>query len=145
MSDNKRILQMVDRVSVEDSIVDLFRATDAKDWDRVRLAFAKEVELDMSSLTGEDKKVMTPGDIAGTWAEGLADVTEVFHQVSNFHVELEIYTATASCHGVALHFRPDAEKQITEIVGTYDFNLVRSDRRWRINSFRFNKKFVVTR
>jgi hypothetical protein len=50
--------------------------------------------------------------------------------------------ATAGCYGTATHYRPDEGKRLTYFVGSYDFALTRGSEGWKIDSFRFNNKYV---
>jgi hypothetical protein len=137
-----RIDLLYDRIAVQDAITELFLATDAKAWDRVKAVFATAVHFDMTSLAGGTPAEMTPDAIADAWAEGLGPVEAVHHQIGNHVVELDGDGATASCYGIATHYRPDEEKRLTYFVGSYDFHLARSPDGWRIDRFRFNKKYV---
>ena len=137
-----RIDELVDRLAVQDSVNELFIATDLKDWDRVRETFADEVLFDMTSLVGGEPTVMTPREIADAWAEGLGPVQAVHHQTGNYSVAIDGDNATASCYGTATHYRPDHEKRLTYFVGSYDFHLIRVGEDWKIDRFRFNKKYV---
>jgi hypothetical protein len=139
---DKRIDQLLDRLAVQDAINELFLATDAKVWDRVKATFADEVHFDMTSLAGGEPAKMTPDAIADAWAEGLGPVEAVHHQTGNFVIQVLGDTAKASCYGTATHFKPDEEKRLTYFVGSYDFHLVRTRDGWKIDGFRFNSKYV---
>ena len=141
MSDS-RINELVDRVAVQDAINELFLATDLKAWSRVKAIFADTVHFDMTSLAGGEPATVTPDVIAGAWAEGLAPVTAVHHQTGNFVIHVDGDTATASCYGTATHYKPDEAKRLTYFVGSYDFHLTRTGAGWKIDRFRFNKKYV---
>jgi hypothetical protein len=136
------IIELSDRLAVEDAVNELFLATDLKDWDRVKTAFASEVDFDMTSLAGGRPSTMTPQAIADAWAEGLGPVQAVHHQTGNFVVRVDGDAAAASCYGTATHYKPEEAKRLTYFVGSYDFHLVRSSSGWKIDRFRFNKKYV---
>ena len=142
MSD-PRLESLLDRLAVQDAVNALFLATDAKDWPRVEAAFTDEVHFDMTSLAGGEPATMSGKAIAAAWAEGLDAVNAVHHQTGNFVVRVEGDGATVFCYGTATHHRPDTDKPITSFVGSYDFHLVRRGDDWRIDSFRFNKKYVA--
>ena len=66
----------------------------------------------------------------------------VHHQTGNFVVSVDGDTATASCYGTATHFRPEQDNRVTSFVGSYDFRLNRIAGTWKIDSFRFDAKYV---
>ena len=137
-----RVSGLVDRQAVEDTVNELFLATDLKDWQRVKATFADQVLFDMTSLVGGDPVEMTPQAIVDAWAEGLGPVQSVHHQTGNFVTSVDGDAATVSCYGTATHFRPEQEKRLTVFVGSYDFHLTRVGDRWTIDIFRFNAKYV---
>jgi hypothetical protein len=61
---HSRIDEIWARLAVQDAINELFLATDAKAWERVRATFAAEVHFDMTSLAGGEPTTMTPDAIA---------------------------------------------------------------------------------
>jgi len=139
---DERIDELWDRLTVQDAINELFLATDAKAWDRVRAAFAEQVLFDMTSLAGGEPATMTPDAIASTWAEGLDPVAAVHHQTGNYVVQVDGDRARAGCYGTATHYTPEQEKRVTYFVGSYDFHLTRTAAGWKIDGFRFDKKYV---
>ena len=52
------------------------------------------------------------------------------------------WAAEAFCYAVATHYLPNpAGRNVRTFVGSYDFQLRKSDR-WRISLFRFNLKYL---
>ena len=100
--------------------------------------------MDMTSLAGGEPARVTGAQIAAGWRDGLQPIDHVHHQVGNFRVEVNGDAADAFCYGVAYHHRnitsPD---NIRTFVGSYDFHLVRTSARWRIDVFRFKLKFLT--
>lgn len=139
---DKRIDELWDRIQVQDTVNELFLATDAKAWDRVKTVFADEVDFDMTSLAGGEPARITPDMIASAWADGLGPVAAVHHQTGNFVVRVDGDSAAVTCYGTATHYNPDSEKRLTYFVGSYDFHLRRTPAGWKIDRFRFNKKYV---
>lgn len=134
---------LVDRNDVVDTIVQLFLATDRRDWPTVESCFAERVTFDMTSLAGGEPVVLTPSQIASAWDQGLAPIEHVHHQAGNFQVEVNGDEAEASCYGIAFHYRRVASGNNTRtFVGSYDFELRRRDDGWRIGLFRFNARYV---
>jgi hypothetical protein len=132
----------VDRLAVQDAVNELFLATDSKAWDRVKAVFTEEVSFDMTSLAGGQPAVMTADAIADAWAQGLGPVQAVHHQVGNYVIDVRSNGADVYCYAMATHYNPGSEKTITWFVGSYDIHLIRTEGRWRIDAFKFNKKYV---
>ena len=142
MDDAIRELQA--KGEVLDTINELFVATDAKDWDRVRAVLGREVLFDMKSMTGEEPRTVSSDQIAAGWESGLRPIVAIHHQTGNFRVRIENENeAKASCYGTAHHYRPTVSGRNTRtFVGSYDFHLRRDGAAWRIDLFQFHLKFV---
>jgi 3-phenylpropionate/cinnamic acid dioxygenase small subunit len=135
---------LVAKQQIVDLVTELFVATDQRDWAAVKRCFADRVLFDMSSMGAGPATHRTPDEIAGGWAEGLKGVEALHHQAGNFRVAVYEGRATASCYGVAFHFRRTRSGHDTRtFVGSYAFVLDRGGPdAWRINSFRFDLKFI---
>jgi hypothetical protein len=143
MPEDVDVRSLVERSRVSEVINALFGATDARDWARVRSCFTEQVAFDMTSLAGGEPATLTPQDIAAAWASGLAPIEAIHHQVGNLSVDVQGTEATASCYGIAYHYRRTYSGRNTRVfVGSYDFHLQRRDDGWRIDLFRFKLKFV---
>ena len=136
---------LIKRQQVVDAVNQLFIQTDQRNWLMVEKCFADRVEMDLTSLAGGETEVLSPQDITARWDENLRDLTALHHQVGNFVVDLHgDDNAHVYCYGTTFHhLRVGDNTQTRTIVGTYDFDLVRSsDDRWRIASFWFDCKFT---
>ena len=137
----------LERLTAKDQISEciyrLFIGTDQRDWRKVRDCLADVVRLDMTSLAGGDPVELTPAQITDAWENGLAKIEHVHHQAGNLLIDVKANQATAFCYGIALHHRnlPIADN-VRRFVGSYEFELQRTDGRWVISSFRFVVKFV---
>ncbi|HVT05890.1 MAG TPA: nuclear transport factor 2 family protein [Polyangia bacterium] len=138
------LADLVARQQIIDVLTELFVATDQRDWAAVKRCFAEQVLFDMSSLGAGPAARRTPDEIAAGWAEGLKSLEAIHHQAGNFRVTTYEGRATASCYGVAYHFRRTRSGHNTRtFVGSYAFVLDRAGSgAWRINSFRFDLKFI---
>jgi hypothetical protein len=133
---------VVERDRIAEVINTLFVATDARDWPRVRGCFASQVAFDMTSLAGGQPAKMAPQEITAGWEAGLRPFESVHHQTGNLSIRCQGSEATATCYGIAYHYRRTTSGRNTRLfVGSYDFHLV-LDGQWRIDLFRFNLKFV---
>ncbi len=139
--------ELMARERVVARVVELFLATDRKDWSAVERCFAPEVEFDMSSVGAGPTSMVSPNDIAAGWRDGLASVEHVHHQAGNFVVRQSGARAEAFCYGIAYHYRARTDGRNTRVfVGCYDFALSRNGApdvgEWRITAMRFTLKFV---
>jgi len=139
------IRALIDRRRIEDVVTRLFVFADRLDWTSLlEKVFAEDVLFDMSSLTGEPAKRVPAKEITDGWEKGLRPLRAVHHQTGNLLVTIADSRASASCYATATHFLPNAEGEGTKtFFGTYDLGLHRTIKGWRIDSFRYNSKFVV--
>jgi hypothetical protein len=143
MADEAAVRNLIERTRVADVLNTLFVATDARDWPRVRRCFAPVVTFDMTSVAGGEASQLSPEQIAAGWDTGLTAIESVHHQTGNVSIECRGGEASASCYGIAYHHRRTRSGRNTRIfVGSYDFHLGLHGADWRIDSFRFNLKFI---
>ncbi len=134
---------MNDRDEIIDVITRLFVGTDRRDWEMVMNCFERHVLFDMTSLAGGEAATLTPQQIADGWDAGLEPIKHVHHQAGNFLIDLKGDSAHASCYAVAWHYRETRSGENTRVfVGSYDFDLHRREKQWRIATFKFNLKFI---
>jgi hypothetical protein len=143
MSSDAAVLELMDKDRIGEVVNTLFVATDARDWERVRGCFTEKVAFDMTSLVGGSPSVLSPAEIAAGWESGLAPIESVHHQTGNLSVRRDGGEASASCYGIAYHYRRTQSGRSTRVfVGSYDFHLQRREDGWKIDLFRFKVKFV---
>jgi len=135
---------VLNKQQIVDLVTELFVATDQRDWPAVKRCFADRVLFDMSSAGAGPATHRTPDEIADGWAEGLKAIEALHHQAGNFRVSVYEGRATASCYGIAFHFRRTRSGRNTRtFVGSYSFLLEQGAQRgWRITGFRFDLKFI---
>lgn len=132
------------RLEVEDVVVRLFVATDERDWPTLEGCLADPFMLDMTSLVGGAPAALKPGEVSAAWAEGFKAIDHVHHQAGQFQTTVTGETATVTCHGVAFHHRAGISAGVKTrlFVGTYVFDLARSNGRWRVTRMVFKLKFL---
>jgi hypothetical protein len=134
--------RIADRIDVVEKVDRLFVATDRKDWAAVQALFTERVAFDMSSLGSGAPAVLTAQEIVERWRDGLKDVQALHHQSGNYIVSLSGDTAEVFCYATATHYRPEQQKRLTQFVGSYELRLVRLPSGWRIDRFKFDRKWV---
>ena len=107
------------------------------------LANKSRVKLPLALMVSRKTSSEGALEIVNGWDQGLRDITAIHHQSGNFIIDLNGEKASASCYGIAIHYLPNASQRNTRtFVGSYDFDLVRVQERWKIATFRFNLKFI---
>jgi len=140
---NSELESILDRTRIIETINRLFIGTDNRDWEFVKSCFAPRVRFDMSSLGAGEPKDLTPDEIVAAWDAGLKPLRAIHHQAGNFLVNINGSKAEAFCYGIASHYLPNKTNSNTRtFVGSYDFGLLRDEDDWRIDSFKFNLKYI---
>ncbi len=131
------------RLAVEDAVVQMFVATDERNWPLLEDCFSSPFTLDMTSMVGGVPSELTPGQVARAWATGFKLLDHVHHQIGNFRTEVNGDSAVVNCYGIAFHHRSQAVGLKSRMfVGTYEFNLRSFPDRWRISRMVFTLKFI---
>lgn len=141
--DEGAVRDLIERDRIASVINTIFTATDARDWARVRGTLAPRVTFDMTSMTGGEPEQLSPAQIADRWEAGLRPIAAIHHQVGNLDVRCRGDEASASCYGIAYHYRRTPAGRNTRVfVGSYDFHLRNQAGAWQIDLFRFRLKFI---
>lgn len=135
--------RLLEKEAVVATVNRLFRSVDEKDWDGARDCLAPRVWLDASSVAGGVPGDAVAADIVEGWRASLGELEAIHHQAGNYEVEVEGEEATASCYGIAYHYRPGASGANTRLfVGTYDLHLEKRRGGWRVDELRYDLKFT---
>ncbi len=128
---------------VIDTVIRLFIYTDNKEWEKVERLFTESVLFDMQSVSGVEAGIVRPAEIVDGWKKGLNPLRAIHHQAGNFLVDIETNEATVFCYGIAWHYLPNRSgKNTRTFVGSYDIGLVMQSGEWKINTFKYNLKFI---
>ena len=127
--------------TINETVANLFIATDKRDWVKVEAIFAEIVELDYSSMTGNPAIILTPKQITDSWKTILPGFTQTHHQIGNFITTIEKTKAEVFCYGTAMHYLADSAGNVWTVIGTYNFELQKTDEMWKISKMKFNFKF----
>jgi hypothetical protein len=124
----------------------LFVYTDSRQWSLLeKEVFKDEVDFDMSSMGAGAPKKMKAKEISDMWTKGFEGIDHVHHQAGNFIVDFHSdgVEATIFCYAVATHFKQSAKNGKTrDFVGSYNLHASFTDLGWRIDSFKYNVKYV---
>ncbi|WP_338237303.1 nuclear transport factor 2 family protein [Persicobacter diffluens] len=127
--------------TVNNTVVQLFIATDQRDWEALDQLFAPEVELDYLSMSGSPAAKLSPQEIADSWKAVLPGFEFTHHQLGNILTTVEGGYAHVFCYGTATHFLTDEAGNVWTVVGTYDFDLHKQVGAWKITKMKFNFKY----
>jgi len=132
---------MDSKSEIKQIVIELFIATDRQDWEQVSLFFADEVLLDYSSMNGDPAISLSPEQIITAWKGIIPGFEHTHHQLGNFSSTISDDKAKVFCYGTASHYLNDPNGNLWIVVGTYDFDLKKSDDSWKITSMAFNFKY----
>lgn len=129
-------------IDLQAQITKLFVYTDQQEWEKLKNIFAEKVLLDYSSFTGAPAAELTSDEIIQAWSGFLPGFEATHHQVGNYLIESNVNTARVFCYGMATHYLPnDSGKNVWIVVGSYDFDLVKTETGWQVNAMKFNFKY----
>lgn len=135
-------MSQADRDTIERVCFDVFIGTDERDWERVKAAFAPQVLLDYSSMSGQPAAIMTPQQIVTSWQGVLPGFDHTHHQLGNVLVTIREADADLFCYGTATHFMADQPNgTVWTVVGTYYFHVINQEEGWRVDHMKFDFKY----
>ena len=122
----------------------LFIYTDNQEWKKLQKeVFSELVDFDMSSLGGEISKKSSI-DICNEWKQGFEGIDSINHLAGNHLVKISNNSAEVFVYATATHFKESAIKGKTrEFVGSYNLHLVKNMKRWKIDKFKYNLKYMT--
>lgn len=135
----------MEHTQIEHSIIDLFAAVDAREWENVIAAMAPEVQLDYTSLAGGEPALLSRETIVTSWQSVLPGFQSTHHQVGSFNTTVNGAEATSTFEGLALHYLPGVSAGNTwVVVGTYEYHLVQqADGSWVTDAMTFHLREQV--
>lgn len=125
----------------QDVVTQLFISTDNNNWSTAKDVFTPQVFLDYSSMNGNPATKLTPDQIITSWKGILPGFKFTHHQLGNFITSITNNKAHVFCYGTATHYLQDDLGSIWTVVGSYDFDLIKSSDQWKITSMTFNFKY----
>lgn len=123
----------------------LFIYTDQQLWSKlIKEVFTGSIVFDMSSLGAGEPKKITSKEVCDMWQAGFEGIDAIHHQSGNFLVTFKDEgNADVFCYATASHFKNAATQGKTrQYVGSYDLHAVLTDLGWRLDSFKYNVKYI---
>jgi hypothetical protein len=107
--------------------------TDRREWTLLTEVFADRVVLDYTSLNGGEPVELTPDQVVAGWSNALGGFDATHHMITNHLVRTTGDTAVCTASFQATHrLANPLGSPLWTLGGTYRFDLVRLDGRWRI-------------
>lgn len=124
------LARLVDQLEITDVMTRYCLALDAHDWDRLETCFTPDATTDYGELGGGNSG---RDEIVETCRVALSGLDASQHLVSNYAVEVDGDTATATCYLHGLHALKDTPGgDVFMVYGTYTDRFVRTPDGWRI-------------
>ncbi|UJH68834.1 alpha/beta fold hydrolase [Allomuricauda sp. SCSIO 65647] len=114
--------------AIKGVLLQLFSATDNRNWDGVKATMNDSVYADYSALGGE-AAFKTPDEILNGWKQLLPGFERTVHQPHNFAIWVAGNRATATLDAIATHFLED--DFWTVFVG-YDTEFIKQNGQWKL-------------
>lgn len=137
-----RAAELWERGEVERTIVEFGRGLDDGDWELYRSTLIDTVEIDFSRLTGFPE-VRVAADLWTRFAKLALSPVRRHHQYSNFLIDVEEGTATATVKMVARHWKEtDRGAGENTQYGWYEFGLRKEYARWKIARLKHHFEWI---
>ena len=132
------------REQIVEVVNKLFVYTDEQDWSKLQSeVFTSEVLFDMTSLGAEKAEIKSSQEICNMWSQGFQGIDAIHHQAGNYIVTIKNEKAEVKAYAIASHFKKDTnEGNVREFIGSYNLGLVKNEKGWFINQFKYNLKYM---
>ncbi|MEO0572474.1 MAG: nuclear transport factor 2 family protein [Bacteroidota bacterium] len=117
-----------EQTAIKEVVLQLFEATDNRDWEAVKETMADSVYTDYTALGG-DAAFKTPNEILAGWKQLLPGFERTVHQPHNFAIWVANNRATATLDAIAVHFL--AGDFWSVFVG-YDTEFIKDGEQWKL-------------
>lgn len=120
----------------------IFINADSHSWEACQNCFVDEPEIDYSSLNGQPEARVKAADLITGWQAFLPKFAFTLHYLTNHLVIVDGNQATGFCYGHAIHHLPNAAGgDLWGVYGTYGFELIKTERGWRVTKMRYSHKY----
>lgn len=93
-----------DEAAIRTVITILGTLVDTDNFEALEKLYAKEVELDYSSLKGGDVDISSSTAVMQQWASVLPGFNQAYHDINNIHISSNGKTATTTADVAATHW-----------------------------------------
>lgn len=127
------------KMEMIDVVKNIFKSTDALEWQKVQQSFAQRVMLDYTSMAGGEPVELTPQEITDSWKNILPGFDKTRHMVAHFEVKEIGEKGFVSHYGTATHYLNGSS---WTVIGNYDYQLIKEGGLWKVSAMTFNLEFV---
>ena len=114
--------------AIKKVVLQLFEATDNRDWQAVKETMADSVYADYTALGG-DAAFKTPDQILEAWQQLLPGFERTVHQPHNFAIWVADSRATATLDAIAIHF---LDNEFWSVFVGYDTEFINDEGQWKL-------------
>jgi hypothetical protein len=135
---------IADKLELTELANKLFMYTDSRDWDKLlEEVFTEDVWFDMSSAEAGNASSVPAKTICEMWKQGFSEIDSVHHQAGHYLITVDEDHANIYAYSVATHYKKLARNGNTRtFTGSYELGAARTVSGWRLNSFKYNLKFL---
>ncbi|HVQ93818.1 MAG TPA: nuclear transport factor 2 family protein [Mycobacteriales bacterium] len=136
LSTDEMVRELYDRQQITDVMLRFGRGLDLHDWDMYAATLADPFEVNFFDLTGRQPAVTTP-DVWAKFASACLEPLAVYHQYSNFHINLHGDEADGVFYFTARHRLPNkhGDDHYTQY-GWYENSFRREASGWKISKLK---------
>ncbi|CAN5471929.1 hypothetical protein BH09BAC3_BH09BAC3_34190 [soil metagenome] len=124
-----------ERLQIILTVRNIFEGTDQHDWSKVQSAFAPEVFLDYSSLSGTPGSTLSCSEIIESWKKVIPGFDSIHHQLARFQVVIKDRKAKVHYFCKADHILAG---EIWTVEGVYDTVLEKDHDQWLVTKHKFS-------
>lgn len=123
-----------DRDAIAELVGRLGLLVDGRDWPSLETLFSEEVDLDYSSLTGEEPQRVAASDLIAGWRENLGRLESTHHLIANVVIEIDGDAAAVAANVTATHVLENpGGGPLWTLGGRYDIEARRTPGGWCIS------------
>jgi ketosteroid isomerase-like protein len=126
-----------DEAAIQTIVESVANLADTENFASLEKLYSEEIEVDYTSAFGGEVELKSPQALMSLWASTLPGFDRTRHQISNIETEVKENKATATADVTANHY---LDEMFWQIVGSYEYGLVKEDGQWKIDKMTFIAK-----
>lgn len=136
-SSNSFNVSTPDEAAIHTIVESVATLADRGNFESLEKLYAEEVEVDYTSAFAGEVELKSPHALMTQWASTLPGFDRTHHQISNIETVVKGNQATATANVTANHY---LNEMFWQIVGSYEYGLVKEDGQWTIDKMTFIAK-----
>lgn len=128
---------LLDRSEIADAVNSIATLADARNWEALRSVFADEIEVDYTSLVGDEPATLRAEGLIEGWRAALSGYDATQHAVTNHLARVDGDVATCSTYVVAQHYLLNYKGgDLWALGGRYDYRLLHAPEGWKVSAIK---------